>query len=159
MRIKLITVGRLKESYFKSAAEEYLKRLSRFHKFELIEIPEETKIENPSETEIKKALKAEGEKILKALGKSSYVVSLAIDGSMLSSEELADKINSIQGAGNGEIDFIIGGSHGICEDVLNASDFLLSFSKMTFTYQIARVILLEQIYRASKINSGETYHK
>lgn len=159
MKIKLICVGRLKEDFYKGAAAEYTKRLSRFHKFELIEIPEELKSDSPAEAEIKKALDIEAAKIMKALGKNAFVTSLAIEGRTLSSEELADSIKSLTDTGKSEADFIIGGSYGLSDKVLSSSDLLLSFSKMTFTYQLARVIFLEQIYRASKINAGETYHK
>lgn len=159
MKIKLICVGRLKEDFYKGAAAEYTKRLSRFHKFELIEIPEEIKSDSPGEAEIKKALDSEAAKIMKALGKNAFVTSLAIEGRALSSEELAESIKFLTDTGKSEADFIIGGSYGLSDKVLSASDLLLSFSKMTFTYQLARVIFLEQIYRASKINAGETYHK
>lgn len=159
MKIKLICVGRLKEDFYKGAAAEYSKRLSRFHKFELIEIPEEIKSDSPGEAEIKKALDTEASKILKALGKNAFVISLAIEGSHMSSEAFAKRLKALADTGKSEADFIIGGSYGLSDKVLSASDLLLSFSKMTFTYQLARVIFLEQIYRASKINAGETYHK
>lgn len=159
MKIKLICVGRQKESFFKDAAAEYIKRLSRFHKLEIIEIPEELKKENPSEGEIEKALSDEAEKILKSVGKGAYIVSLAIEGKQISSEDLAYTLKGLSDSGTSEADFIIGGSHGLSKDVLSSSDFLLSFSKMTFTKEMARVIFLEQLYRASKISAGETYHK
>lgn len=159
MKIKIITVGRLKEDFYKSAAAEYTKRLSRFHKLTVTEIPEELKCDNPDEAKIKKALEAEGEKIAKSIGKGAYTIVLAINGEGISSEKLAKKMKSVSDSGCGEIDFIIGGSHGLCDEITASADFRLSFSKMTFTYQLSRVILLEQIYRASKINSGEAYHK
>lgn len=159
MKIKLICVGRLKESFFKNAAEEYIKRLTRFHKVEIIEIPEEIRCEAPSESEIEKALSEEGKKILKSVGKGAYIFSLAILGKQISSEEFALTMENLSKTGISEADFIIGGSHGLSKDVLSSSDFLLSFSKMTFTKEMARVIFLEQLYRASKIEAGETYHK
>ncbi len=159
MKIKLICVGKLKETFFKDAAEEYLKRLKRFHKVEILEIPEEIRHEAPSSSEIEKALSEEGKKILKALGKGAYIISLAILGKQISSEELSDTLKSLGNSGISEVDFIIGGSHGLSREVLSSSDFLLSFSKMTFTKEMARVIFLEQLYRASKIEAGETYHK
>lgn len=159
MKIKLITVGRLKEDFYKNAAAEYMKRLSRFHKITVIEIPEELKQDNPDAQKIKKALDAEGEKISKNIGKGAYTVVLAINGENISSEQLASKMKQLSDSGTGEVNFIIGGSHGLSDKITAGADFLLSFSKMTFTYQLSRVILLEQIYRASKINSGETYHK
>ena len=159
MKIKLITVGRLKEDFYKKAAAEYEKRLSRFHKITAYELSEESKSDEPSESEIKKALEKEGKNIIKNISNGAYVIALAIGGKAISSEKLAEKIKSIADSGTGEIDFIIGGSHGLSDEVLARADFLLSFSPMTFTYQLSRVILTEQLYRASKINSGETYHK
>lgn len=159
MKIKLITVGRLKEDFYKKAAAEYEKRLSRFHKITAYELSEESKSDEPSGSEIKKALEKEGKNIMKNISNGAYVIALAIGGKAISSEKLAEKIKSIADSGTGEIDFIIGGSHGLSDEVLARADFLLSFSPMTFTYQLSRVILTEQLYRASKINSGETYHK
>lgn len=159
MKIKLITVGRLKEDFYKKAAAEYEKRLSRFHKITAYELSEESKSDSPSESEIKKALEKEGKNIMKNISNGAYVIALAIGGKAISSEKLAEKIKSIADSSTGEIDFIIGGSHGLSDEVLARADFLLSFSPMTFTYQLSRVILTEQLYRASKINSGETYHK
>ncbi len=159
MKLKLICIGRLREAYFRQAAEEYVKRLSRFHKIEIIEIPEALKMDSPSATDIYRALHTEGDKILKACGKGAFVTSLAIEGEHASSEDVAHHLFDLSTSGVSEADFIIGGSHGLSEDVLNFSDRLLSFSRMTFTYQLSRVILLEQLYRASKINAGETYHK
>lgn len=159
MKIKIITVGRLKEDFYKKAVAEYEKRLSRFHKLTVTEIPEELKADSPSRAEIERALASEGEKILKAVGKGAYVISLAIEGTEISSEALSRKLDSLAKSGTGEVDFIIGGSHGLSDKVTSASDFLLSFSRMTFTYQLSRVILSEQLYRAAKISSGEAYHK
>lgn len=159
MKIKLITVGRLKEDFYKKAAAEYEKRLSRFHKITAYELSEESKSDEPSGSEIKKALEKEGKNIIKNISNGAYVIALAIGGKAISSEKLAEKIKGIADSGIGEIDFIIGGSHGLSDEVLARADFLLSFSPMTFTYQLSRVILTEQLYRASKINSGETYHK
>lgn len=159
MKLKLISIGRLRETYFRQAAEEYTKRLSRFHKIELVEIPETLKMESPTDGDIRRALDSESDKIFKALGKGAYVVSLAIDGEAASSFDVAKRLMNLSSSGVFEIDFIIGGSHGLSDAVLNASDWKLSFSPMTFTYQLSRVILLEQLYRASKINAGEPYHK
>lgn len=159
MKIKIITVGRLKEDFYKKAVAEYEKRLSRFHKLTVIEIPEELKADSPSRAEIERALASEGEKILKAVGKGAHIISLAIEGTQISSETLAKKLDELAKSGTGEVDFIIGGSHGLSDKVTSASDFLLSFSRMTFTYQLSRVILSEQLYRAAKISSGEAYHK
>ncbi len=127
MKIKIITVGRLKEDFYKKAAAEYEKRLSRFHKITVTELSEESKSDSPSETEIEKALLKEGKSILKSVSNGAYVIALAICGKAVSSEALAEKIKKIADGGTGEIDFIIGGSHGLSDEVLSRADFLLSF--------------------------------
>lgn len=149
--IKIITVGKLKEKYFKDAVEEYLKRLSKYTKIDLIEVPDE-------DFDIKKTLLKEKESILKYLSDKDYVVTLEIEGKELTSVELSKKLNDtlIQ---NSDITFIIGGSYGLHEDIKKISNYALSFSKMTFPHQLFRIMLLEQIYRSYKIINNETYHK
>ena len=149
--IKIITVGKLKEKYFKDAVEEYLKRLSKYTKIDLIEVPDE-------DFDIKKTLLKEKESILKYVSDKDYVVTLEIEGKELTSVELSKKLNDtlIQ---NSDITFIIGGSYGLHEDIKNMSNYKLSFSKLTFPHQLFRVMLLEQLYRSFKINNNETYHK
>lgn len=159
MRITLICVGKLKEKYLIQGVEEYVKRLGRYCTMELIELPDEKTPDNASEAMENIIKKKEGERILKALKEDSYCIALAIEGNMLSSEELADKINSLGISGKSHISFVIGGSLGLSLEVLKRADYKLSFSRMTFPHQLMRMILLEQIYRAYRIISNEPYHK
>lgn len=159
MKIKIICVGKLKEKYLKDGILEYTKRLTRFCKTEIIEITDEKIPDNASKAQEDSILKTEGEKILKHIQKGEYIISLCVEGKNISSTELADKMSNITLSGTSTITFIIGGSLGIYEKIKNLSDFKLSFSKMTFPHQLMRLILLEQIYRAFKINSNEEYHK
>lgn len=152
MRMKLICVGKLKEKYLKDACSEYSKRISRFGKIEIIEVLDEND-ERPG------ALAVEGERILKNVRSGEFVITLEINGEMLSSEHFSDKISDLAVRGISDITFIIGGSGGLYESVSKIADYKLSFSKMTFPHQLARVMLLEQIYRAYKINEGGKYHK
>ena len=159
MKITLITVGKIKEKYLKDAIAEYSKRLSRYCKLEIIEVADEKTPDQASET-VEEGIRAkEGERILKYIKDDMYVVTLEIGGKMLSSEELAEKINSLGLAGKSSIAFVIGGSIGLGKEVLSSSDYALSFSKMTFPHQLMRVILLEQIYRSFRIRNNEPYHK
>lgn len=159
MKITLITVGKIKEKYLKDAIAEYSKRLSRYCKLEIIEVADEKTPDQASET-VEEGIRAkEGERILKHIKDDMYVVTLEISGKMLSSEELAEKINSLGLAGKSSIAFVIGGSIGLGKEVLSRSDYALSFSKMTFPHQLMRVILLEQVYRSYRIISGSPYHK
>lgn len=159
MNITIITVGKIKEKFLRAAIEEYSKRLTRYCKLDIIEVPDEKTPENASEKEDLLIKEKEGEKILKNIKDNSYVIALAIDGKMLSSEELASFIQTQGINGNSNLTFVIGGSLGLSSDVLKRADYKLSFSKMTFPHQLMRVILLEQIYRSFRINSGEPYHK
>lgn len=159
MKIKIICVGKLKEKYLKDGILEYTKRLSRFCKTEIIEVNDEKIPDNASKSLEDIVIKNEGEKILKHIQKGEYIISLCVEGKSISSTELADNLKNITLSGNSTITFIIGGSLGIDEKIKNMSDYKLSFSKMTFPHQLMRLILLEQIYRAFKINSNEEYHK
>lgn len=159
MQIKIIAVGKLKERYLKDAADEYLKRLSAYCKIEIAEVSEEKISDNPSKSEEDMVRQKEGQRIVKAIAERDYVIALDISGKQLSSEELAEKIQDLALYGNSSIALIIGGSIGLSQEVLKRSDFHLSFSKMTFPHQLMRIILLEQIYRAFKINAGQPYHK
>jgi len=150
--ITLITVGKIKEKYIKEGIEDYLKRLSKYTKLEIIEVND---IDNQS---IDIILNKEKELILKHIDDRDYVITLEIEGNMLSSPELASKIDSVFNI-TSTICFIIGGSYGIHQDIKNKSNFKLSFSRLTFPHQLFRVNLLEQIYRAFKINNNESYHK
>ncbi|PKM49161.1 MAG: 23S rRNA (pseudouridine(1915)-N(3))-methyltransferase RlmH [Firmicutes bacterium HGW-Firmicutes-7] len=159
MKITLITVGKLKEDYLKKAVQEYEKRLSRYCKLDIVELPDEKAPENMSISQEIEVKNKEGSRIVKNINISSYVIALAIDGAQRSSEELAGHIEKLGVQGNGHLTFIIGGSLGLSEEVLQQCNEKLSFSKMTFPHQLMRVILLEQVYRCFRINQGEPYHK
>ena len=149
--IKIITVGKIKEKYFTDAVNEYLKRLSKYTKIDLIEVKDE-------DFDISKTLLKEKESILKYIDDKDYVITLEIEGNELDSVSLSKKLNDIK-LNNSNITFIIGGSYGLHEDIKKRSNYALSFSKMTFPHQLFRVILLEQLYRSYKIINNETYHK
>ena len=159
MKITLITVGKIKEKYFTDAISEYRKRLSRYCKMDIVEVPDEKTPDGASETLETQIKDKEGEKILAKIPDGAYVVALAIEGKMLDSEELADKMEKWNVSGISHVVFVIGGSLGLSAKVLNRADFKLSFSKMTFPHQLMRVILLEQIYRSFRIRNNEPYHK
>ena len=159
MRITMVTVGKIKEKYLKDAIAEYSKRLGKYCKLEIIEVADEKTPENASATEEDMIRQKEGERILKYIKEDAYVVALAIDGQMLSSEKLAEKIKLLGIQGTSHIAFIIGGSIGLSQEVLSRAHYQLSFSKMTFPHQLMRVILLEQVYRSYRIITGEPYHK
>lgn len=159
MKITVIGVGRLKEKYWQAAIDEYSKRLSKYVKLDIIEVPDEKAPENLSAAEEEIVKKNEGERILKNIKDGAYVIDLAINGKMLSSEELSEFLNERMVRGAGHIVFVIGGSLGLSKEVLDRADYKLSFSKMTFPHQMMRVILLEQFYRAVKIMKNEPYHK
>lgn len=159
MKITLLTVGKIKEKYLKDAIAEYSKRLSKYCKLEIIEVADEKNPDNASEVVENVIRDKEGERLLKYVKDDTFVITLEIKGKMMTSEELAEKIDTLGIRGVSHIMFIIGGSIGLGEDVIKRSDFALSFSKMTFPHQLMRVILLEQIYRSYRIISGEPYHK
>ena len=150
--IKIITVGFLKEKYLKEAIEEYKKRLSKYTNIEIIEVKDEGLVE-PN-----KAILLEEEKILKNINDRDYLITLEIEGKEYNSEEFANKLDKIQ-LESSNITFIIGGSYGLSQNIKNKSRLHLSFSKITFPHQLFRLLLLEQIYRAFKINNNESYHK
>ncbi len=158
MNITVIGVGKIKEKYFTAAIEEYAKRLSRFVKLNIIEVADERIPENASEKENETVKEKEGARILAKIPRNSFVVALCVEGEQLSSEKLAKKIADVSMSASG-ITFIIGGSSGLSDSVKAASNLRLSFGKMTFPHRLMRVVLLEQIYRAFKINNNETYHK
>lgn len=156
MNIKIIALGKIKEKFLKEGIDEFLKRLSPYASVEIVEL---SPIEIKDENLIERVLEQEGEKILSQIKPQSYVITLEIQGKMLSSEELASKIESLTNDGIAEIVFVIGSSCGIAKTVSSRANFKLSMSKMTFLHQFARLILVEQIYRAFKIIKKETYHK
>ena len=159
MKITVITVGKIKEKYLKDAIAEYSKRLSKYCKLEIIEVADEKTPDNASEVVEDSIRSKEAERILKYVKDDAFVITLEINGKQLSSEELADKIDKLGVQGTSHIIFIIGGSIGLGHEVLQKSNFALSFSKMTFPHQLMRVVLLEQIYRSYRIINGEPYHK
>ena len=159
MKITLITVGKIKEKYFTDAIAEYSKRLSRYCKLEIVEVPDEKTPDGASEALENQIKEKEGEKILSKIADGAYVVALAIEGKHMDSEELAEKMEKWNVSGISHLVFIIGGSLGLTPKVLNRADFKLSFSKMTFPHQLMRVVLLEQIYRSFRIRNNEPYHK
>lgn len=158
MKISIISVGKIKEKYLVQGINEYVKRLSKYTKLELIEVNDEHAPDHLSDKDIELIKDKEGERILNKL-KDSYVISLAIEGKQLSSMQLANQITKIQTYHDSHITFIIGGSLGIADSVKQKSNLLLSFSKMTFPHQLMKIILLEQIYRSFRIKNNEPYHK
>jgi len=159
MNINLIVVGKIKEKYYKQACDEYLKRLSRYHKVKIYEVKDEKAPEKLSLKEEENIKDIEGKKIEKYINSHHYIIALDIKGQQLDSIQLSKKIQQIALEGTSEISFIIGGSLGLSKRILDKATYRLSFSNMTFPHQLMRVILLEQIYRASKINNNEPYHK
>ena len=159
MKITILTVGKIKEKYLRDAIAEYSKRLSRYAKLEIIEVADEKTPDNASETVETNIKNKEAERLLKYIRDDAYLITLEIKGKQLTSEELAQKIDTLGVQGTSHIIFVIGGSLGLGEEVLKRSNYALSFSKMTFPHQLMRVILLEQIYRSYRIMNGEPYHK
>jgi len=159
VNISLLTIGKLKEKYLKQGIDEYLKRLTAYAKVEVIELPDEKAPEQLSDIEMEQVKNKEGERLLGKISPDTYVIALAIEGKQRSSEELADMIDKLATYGKSKIAFVIGGSLGLSKDVLSRADEKLSFSKMTFPHQLMRLILLEQVYRAYRINRNEPYHK
>lgn len=159
MKITLLTVGKVKEKFYVQAIDEFSKRLSRYCRLEIVEVADEKTPDGASDTMTAQILKKEGERLMKNIRNDAYVIALAINGQMLSSEQFAQKIDQLGIGGTSHIQFIIGGSLGLSPQVLSRADAKLSFSKMTFPHQLMRVILLEQIYRGYRIICGEPYHK
>lgn len=159
MKITLITVGKIKEKYLEDAVAEYGKRLGRYCKLEIIQVQDEKTPDKAGELLEAQIKDKEGERILSHVKDGAFVVALAIDGTMLSSEEMAKWMNGLGVRGESHIQFIIGGSLGLSGKVLKRTDYKLSFSKMTFPHQLMRVILMEQIYRSFRIIAGAPYHK
>ena len=159
MNIQIISVGKLKEKYLKMGIEEYTKRLGAYTKIDLIEVPDEKAPESLSEADMEIVKKKESDRILAKIGADTYVIALAIEGKMKTSEQLANDIESLMTYGRSKIAFVIGGSLGLHEDVMKRSDEKLSFSKMTLPHQLMKLVLVEQIYRAFRIMKGEPYHK
>lgn len=159
MKISVLCVGKIKEKFYSEACAEYMKRLTRYCKPEIIEVPDEKTPDEASENEERQIKEKEGERLLSKIKDDAYVIALAIEGKKLNSVQLSQKIEALGLSGTSHICFIIGGSLGLSPAVLSRSDLLLSFSDMTFPHQLMRVILLEQTYRAYRIMNSEPYHK
>ncbi|WMJ24014.1 23S rRNA (pseudouridine(1915)-N(3))-methyltransferase RlmH [Paludicola sp. MB14-C6] len=157
LTINIICIGKLKESYLRDAQAEYQKRLGAFCKLNIIELNESKLPNDPSDAQIQKGMEIESQAILSKL--KGYIVPMCIEGKILSSEDLATKMNEVSLNGTSEISFVIGGSFGLSNEVKQKADFKLSMSKMTFPHQLARIMLLEQVYRGFQINSNGKYHK
>ncbi len=158
MKITIVTAGKIKEKYLTAGINEFLKRLGPFANVKIVEINEEKMKDNPSEAEKQQTLQQEGQRLLRQVPDGSYLFVLDVYGQQLSSEKLAAKLDSLALQGHSNITFLIGGAFGLSEEVRQAADFRLSFSPMTFTHQMIRLLLVEQIYRCFKINRGEKYH-
>jgi len=159
MNIRIVSVGKIKEKYLKSAINEYLKRLSAYCRLEIIEVKDEKVPEKSSDAQRMKALEIEGKRILPYLRDEDILVTLEIQGNQMDSLSFAKQIDNYGIQGKSQFTFVIGGSIGLSSEITSCSNWKLSFSKMTFPHQLFRVLLLEQLYRAFKINRGETYHK
>jgi len=158
MKVRVIAVGKIKESYINQGIDEFVKRLQRHTSLEVIEVKDEKISGNLSSSEMNQIKEAEGEKIIEKIDNRSYTIALDPQGKPMSSEGLAKSISNLQLQGYSSIEFIIGGALGLHENVRKSADYILSFSHMTFTHQMARLILLEQVYRAFKIMKNEPYH-
>lgn len=157
--VTIICLGKLKEKYLRDASDEYSKRLSAFCKLNIVELTPEKLSDNPSQKEIDSALETEAKKIIDKIPKGAYICSLCIEGKQISSEELSAEMENIGVSGKSNIVFIIGSSFGLSNTIKQMSNKKLSMSKMTFPHQLARIMLLEQIYRAVQISAGTKYHK
>lgn len=159
MKIRLITIGKLKEKYLKDGIAEYSKRLGRFTKLEMLELPDEKTPDSASPAENQAILKKEGDRILSKISDRAFVIALAIEGDELSSEKFSQFINDVTVRGYSDIVFVIGGSLGLSPEVKERANRLLSFGKMTLPHQLMRLVLIEQVYRAFMIQQGSPYHK
>ncbi len=159
MKIKIICVGKLKEKYLKDGIAEYIKRMGRFTKCEIIELPDEKTPDQASTAENNNILAKEGDKILAKIGDRDYVIALAIEGKQSSSEDFANQMSKVTLAGSSTITFIIGGSLGLDARVKKRASHLMSFGLLTLPHQLMRLVLVEQIYRAFMIQQGSPYHK
>jgi len=159
LKYRIISVGKIREKFYREGIQEYMKRLGPYGSFELVDGLEEKVPANPSDKEITRVLDKEGERILNLLGENELLIALDLQGQMLSSEQLADRLQDLNQSGRPRVNFVIGASHGLAPAVKQRADQSISFSKMTFPHQMAVLILSEQIYRGFKILKGEPYHK
>lgn len=159
LAVKFICVGRMREKFYIEAFSEYTKRLQSLCKFEIVEPAEQRLSENPSDKEIKAALDKEAQDIMKAIPNDAYVVAMCVEGKQIPSEGMGELIQQRENSGKPRLCFVIGGSFGLADSVKQRADMKLSMSKMTFPHHLARVMLIEQLYRGFKINEGSKYHK
>lgn len=159
MKIKVVTVGKLKEKYLKDGIAEYSKRISRFAKLEMIELADEKTPDRASESENQKILEIEGQRILSKVADRDFVIALAIEGKTFSSEEFSKQLEEASIKGFSTLTFIIGGSLGLAQDVKNRANLSISFGRLTLPHQLMRLVLVEQIYRVFTIQQGSPYHK
>lgn len=159
MYITLLCVGKIKERYWQQAIEEYSKRLSKYHQFKILTVADEKDPAQESEKAITALKDREAERLLKYIRDDDFVITLEIAGKALDTLALADTLRRWESTGRTHLVFVIGGSYGLGDAVLERSDFALSFSKLTFPHQLMRVIFVEQLYRCARINSGQKYHK
>jgi 23S rRNA (pseudouridine1915-N3)-methyltransferase len=159
MNIRILTVGKIKEKYFRDAIEEYRKRLGRYCTVNFIQVEDEKTPDGAAPALEDQIRRTEGQRLLKHLKEDDYVIALAIEGENPDSEEMARQLSNLAAHGKSSLVFVIGGSLGLSEEVLSRADWLLSFSRMTFPHQLMQVILLEQIYRSFRIMRNEPYHK
>lgn len=158
MKISIACVGKIKEKYLNAGIDEFSKRLKPFCKLEVLSINEERMPENPAPAEKQQVLERETQRLLAIIPQNSYVILLDVAGRQISSPQLAEKMDALALAGRSHLTFVIGGAFGYTDALRERADFALSFSRMTFTHQMIRLLLLEQIYRAFKISRGEKYH-
>ena len=159
MKIKIVTVGKLKEKYLKDGIAEYTKRLGRFTKVEMIELPDEKTPDRASDLENQQILEKEGNRILSKIRDRDFVITLAIEGQQFPSERFSQVLEEVTGRGYSDITFVIGGSLGLSPAVKKRSNLLMSFGKLTLPHQLMKLVLMEQIYRAFMIQQGSPYHK
>ena len=159
MKIKLIVVGKIKDSFLEAGTNEYIKRIKPYCNIEILEVKDERMSDRPNEAEISKAKNEEGERILKQIKPSDFVINLDLNKKEFDSESFAMYLDKTFEKANSQITFVIGGSYGLSDDVKNRGNDAISLSKLTFLHTMTRLILLEQIYRSFKINNNETYHK
>ena len=159
MKIRILAIGKIKEKYLKEGIEEYVSRIRPYSQIEIVEVNDESIPDNPNESEVKKAIDMEGKKVMKLLKPSDYLIGLDLNKKELNSEEFAAFLDKKLVLGGSNISFVIGGSYGLSDELKTRCNDSISLSKMTFLHQMTRLIILEQIYRAFKINRNETYHK
>lgn len=159
LNIRILVVGKVKENYFSQAIVEYSKRLSRFAKIDIVEVKDRPTPEKASAAENNEIIEREGEALSKKISNQDFVIALAIEGELISSPDLAENLKKIPVEGFSKIDFVIGGSLGLSKQIKQRADLKISFGRITLPHQLARVVLLEQIYRAFMINEGSPYHK